>query len=351
MFAPVVPQAMAEFNVSSIILSEIVVSVFVLGFAIGPLVISPLSELYGRRWVYLISAVLFLVFTIACAVSSNLNMLIAFRFLAGCAGSTPITLGGASIGDMFVKEKRGHAMALWAVGPQLGPAIGPIIGGFLGEAKGWRWIFWLQAIVAGVVLVLGTIILRESYAPVLLERKTKALIRETGDQSLRSSLHDPTPHSQIFIRTIARPMRMLTASPIVALLSVYTAIIFGYLYIFITTFATVFQGQYGFSTGTSGLTYLGLGAGSIIGVVVVGATSDKLYQKLTTRNNGVSAPEFRLPPLMLTSPLVAVSFFTYGWSVEAKVHWIMPIIFTALFSMGMMPAFVSPPFLFKPSLT
>jgi multidrug resistance protein len=341
MFAPVVTQVMTEFNNSSIILSEIVVSVFVLGFAIGPLVIAPLSELYGRRWVYIVSALLFLVFTIACAVSSNIKMLIAFRFLAGCAGSTPTTLGGASIGDIFIKENRGGAMALWAIGPQLGPAIGPIMGGFLGDAKGWRWVFWLQAIIGGVVLLFATVILRETYAPVILEQKVEALIRKTGNKTLISSLHDPLSPSQIIINAIFRPLKMLLLSPIVFLLSLYTAFIFGYLYLFITSFPTVFQGQYGFSVGTSGLVYLGLGVGSLIGVVIVGATSDKFFQKLTARNNETPAPEFRLPPLMFTSPLVAISFFSYGWSAEAKVHWIVPIIFTALFSMGMMPAFVS----------
>lgn len=115
MFAPVVSQAMAEFNSSSVVDSEMAVSIYVLGFAVGPLVISPLSEIYGRKWAYLISSFLFLVFTIACAVSDSLVMLIAFRFLAGCCGSTPISLGGATIGDMFAKEHRGKAMALWGM--------------------------------------------------------------------------------------------------------------------------------------------------------------------------------------------------------------------------------------------
>lgn len=119
MFAPAVSQVMKEFNSSSIILSEIVVSIYVLGFAVGPLVVAPMSEIYGRKWAYLISFMLFLIFTIACAVSSNLGMLIAFRFLAGCAGSTPTTLGGATVGDVFAKEKRGAAMAVWGMGPLL----------------------------------------------------------------------------------------------------------------------------------------------------------------------------------------------------------------------------------------
>lgn len=340
MFSPGVSQVMSEFHSSSTILSEIVVTVYVLGFAIGPLIVGPLSETYGRKGVYLISCFVFLAFTLACAVSTNLNMLIAFRFLAGCAGSTPTILGGATIGDMLPKEKRGGAMALWGMGPQLAPAIGPVIGGFLSQSKGWRWVFWLQSIITGVVLILGVILLRETYAPVILERKVKMLIQETGDQTLRSSLHDPTPRSQKFTRAILRPMKMLLFSPIVLLLSIYVSVLFGYLYLFIATFPTVFQGQYGFSVGISGLTYLGLGIGSFLGLIITGKTSDVMYGKLSAKNGGTPAPEYRLPPLMLTSPLVTMSFFWYGWSANAKVHWIVPIIGTAFFSMGMIPAFV-----------
>ncbi|RFU29502.1 hypothetical protein B7463_g6841, partial [Scytalidium lignicola] len=341
MFAPGVPQVMREFNSSSVILSEIVVSIYVLGFAIGPLVVGPLSEIYGRKWVYLISCLVFLAFNIACAVSSNLDMLITFRFLAGCAGCTPTILGGATIGDMFSKEKRGAAMALWGMGPQLGPAIGPAIGGFLAEAKGWRWVFWLQAIISGAVLTLGVILLHETYAPAILEQKVKKLIHETGDLTLRSSLHDETPSLQLLSRAMLRPMKMLLLSPIVFLLSVYISVLFGYLYLFIATFPTVFQEQYGFSVGISGLTYLGLGIGSFLGLVITGRTSDVLYNKLTGKYGGIPAPEYRLPPLMLTSPLVSMAFFLYGWSAQAKAQWIVPIIGTAFFSMGMIPAFIS----------
>jgi MFS family permease len=272
-------------------------------------------------------------------------MLIVFRFLAGCAGSTPVTLGGASIGDMFPKEKRSAAMAFWGMAPQLAPAVGPIIGGFLGEAAGWRWIFWLQVITAGLVLVFGIIILRETYAPAILQHKTSTLIHETGDTTLRSVLHDPTPPSQIFIQATFRPLKLLASSPIVLLLSLYTAILFGYLYLFITTLPEVFQGQYDFSVGVSGLTYLGLGIGSILGLTVVGKTGDTMYKTLAAKNKGIEAPEYRLPPLMLTSPLVSTAFFSYGWSVQTKIHWIVPMIATAVFSLGMMPAFVSFEFL------
>lgn len=222
-----------------------------------------------------------------------------------------------------------------------GPAIGPVIGGFLGAAEGWRWIFWLLAIVAGVLLILGLLILQETYAPVLYARRIKALIRETGDESLNSLLPHHDPLSNIFAQATARPLTMLFTSPIVLLLSIYVSVLFGDLYLFITTFPSVFQEQYHFSTRISGLAYLGLGVGSFLGLVIIGKTSDAAYKKLTGKNNGVAAPEYRLPPLMFTSPLVAIAFFAYGWSVDTKTHWIVPIISTSLFSMGMMPAFVS----------
>ena len=146
MFAPGVPQVLVDFHGSEqSVLSTFVVSVYVLGYAIGPMVIAPLSELYGRYPLYQTTNILFVIFTIACAVASNLNMLIAFRFFEGCAGSAVLALGGGTIADLFVQSERGAAMAIWAMGPLMGPVIGPVAGGFLSQAKGWRWVFWVIA--------------------------------------------------------------------------------------------------------------------------------------------------------------------------------------------------------------
>jgi multidrug resistance protein len=127
-----------------------VVSIYVLGYAVGPLIVAPISEIHGRVPMYHISNVMFVIFTIACAVSTSLPMLIVFRFLAGAAGSTPVSIGGGTFGDLFSVEERGAAMAIWAMGPLLGPVVGPIIGGFLAEAKGWRWVFWVLTMVVSL---------------------------------------------------------------------------------------------------------------------------------------------------------------------------------------------------------
>jgi multidrug resistance protein len=151
MFAPGVPEVMKDFKSTNVELASFVVSVYLLGYAFGPLILAPLSEMYGRMPVYHSCNILFVIFTVACAVATNLNMLIVFRFFEGVAGSSPLTIGAGSLADMITREKRGAAMAAWALGPLLGPVIGPVAGGYLTEAAGWRWTFWVLAIAVSTL--------------------------------------------------------------------------------------------------------------------------------------------------------------------------------------------------------
>jgi multidrug resistance protein len=261
-FAPGVPQVLRTFNETSNTIATFVVSVYILGFAIGPLIIAPMSELYGRHHLYNICNLLFVVFNVACALSKSMGMLIAFRFFAGCAGSAPLTLGGGTVADLFPQQQRAGAMAIWSLGPLLGPVIGPVCGGFLVEHMSWRWVFWIMAIFGGAFGILLLLVGRETYAPMLLERKAAKLRKETGNLQLRSVLTKQIPPREVFTRAIARPMKMLFLSPIVGLMSLYIAINYGILYLFFTTITFVFEGTYGFSSGAVGLSYIGVGIGS-----------------------------------------------------------------------------------------
>lgn len=107
-------------------MASFVVSVYLLGYCFGPLLIAPISEIFGRRIVYNVCNIIYVIFTVACAVAPEIGSLTVFRFLAGCAGSSPLTIGAGSIADMFVQEKRGSAMAAWALGPLVGPVVGPV---------------------------------------------------------------------------------------------------------------------------------------------------------------------------------------------------------------------------------
>ncbi|KAJ5975549.1 hypothetical protein N7481_009256 [Penicillium waksmanii] len=340
MFAPGVGQLVKDFEITSTELSSFVVSVYLLGYCFGPLLIAPISEMYGRRWVYNFCNIFYVVWTITCAVAPDIGSLIVFRFFAGCVGSCPLTIGAGSIADMFVQESRGSAMAAWAIGPLIGPVVGPVAGGYLAQAKGWRWTFWVLAMASGAIAISSLLTIKESYAPTLLSRKTKRLQKETGNMNLRSALDTGRSPRDLFIFSIVRPTKMLFLSPIVFLLSLYVGVVYGYLYLLFTTISAVFEDQYHFSQGSVGLSYLGIGIGSIVGLIILGTTSDRLLKYLTAKN-GVSKPEYRLPPMIPGSLFVPASLFMYGWTAYYKTHWIVPIIGTSFLGVGMLISFMT----------
>ncbi|KAL1864095.1 hypothetical protein Daus18300_007875 [Diaporthe australafricana] len=369
-FAPGVPDLMADFKSDSNLLASFVVSVYVLGFAFGPLImdlsafkqlklskrieselkrenkvltklLAPMSELYGRSIVYHVSNVGFVAFLIGCALAPDLNSLVVFRFFCGCFGASPLTNGGGSIADIIRQEKRGSAMAAFSVGPLLGPIIGPVAGGFLTEAKGWRWVFWVLAMVAGVVTVLMIVLMKETYAPVILQRKTVKLRKETGNEMLRSKLDVGLSPRDHFYRSIIRPLKMLIRSPIVALFAAYIAVVYGYLYLMFTSMSEVFQKTYHFSTSITGLVFLGMGVGSMAGLAYFSATSDRYIQKMAKIEGKGMKPEYRLRQLPVGAFLLPGGFFLYGWTAQYHVHWIVPIIGTGIIGMGNIIIFMS----------
>ncbi|PNS17712.1 hypothetical protein CAC42_3107 [Sphaceloma murrayae] len=341
MFAPAVPQLLAEFGVDSRLLSQFVVSVYVFGFAIGPLIVSPMSEVYGRYPVYLAGYVGFIGFTIGCGLATNMTMLIIFRFFAGCFGVTPVAIGGGTIADLFPKEQRGKHMGLWALGPMLGPIVGPVGGGYLAAALGWRWIFWVIVMATGLLAMISVIFTSETFAPVLLARKTARLRTLTSNHSLRSKMDNGLSASSVFWRAVQRPTYMFFRSPIVAAMSIYVSFVYGILYILFTTFTFVFVETYGWTPEKSGLVYIGLGIGTLLGLFILGSTSDRMCQYLARKKNGgVLKPEYRLPPLMYGGVLVPIGLFVYGWATNYTLFWPVPLAGTVLVGLGIIQTFM-----------
>jgi MFS family permease len=134
---------------------------------------------------------------------------------------------------------------------------------------------------------------------------------------------------------------MLCLSPIVASLAIYLALIYGCLYLLFTTVTLVFQRTYGWRPELTGLAYIGLGLGFICGQVLFGMTSDRTVVRLVKRNNGVYQSEMRLTMCLFYACFVPISFFWYGWSIQAQVHWISPIIGLFPFGFGMIGIFIS----------
>ncbi|KAH7136425.1 major facilitator superfamily domain-containing protein [Dactylonectria macrodidyma] len=340
-FAPAVPLLMADFKSSDTELAAFVVSVYVLGFAFGPMVLAPLSEMYGRVPVYHVCNACFVAFTAGCALAPSLGSLVAFRFLAGCFGSAPLTNGGGSIADIFPQEKRGAVMAAFSVGPLLGPIIGPVVGGFLSDEKGWRWVFWVVAIVSGAISIAMLFTMRESYAPIILAQKAARLRKETGNESLRSKLDLDCSRPELFKRSIVRPMKLLLFSPICTVFALFMAVLYGYLYLLFTSVPYVFSKSYNFSGSTSGLVYLGLGVGSFMGMTWFAVDSAREIKKHMGEEGGNAKPEIRLKLLPTGSIILPIGFFIYGWTTDYETHWMGPIIGLGIIGVGNLICFMA----------
>lgn len=159
----------------------------------------------------------------------------------------------------------------------------------------------------------------------ILEKKARRLRKETNNPALRSKLASAYTPAATFKRSIVRPLKMLVFQPIVLLLAVFMAVVYGYLYLLFTTFTRVFEGQYGFSPGIAGLTYLGVGIGNLVGVAIFAALSDR-YLKSKKAKGIEMRPEDRLPFLIPGSFLLPMGLLIYGWTAEYKVHYMVPIV-------------------------
>jgi hypothetical protein len=229
------------------------------------------------------------------------------------------------------------------IGPLIGPVIGPIAGGFIAERAGWRWTYWVLFIASAIFAVLLFFVNRETYPEVILQRKVDRERASTGSDALISWYEKDRPRrtkGQILRHGLMRPLKLLLLSPISFSLSLYMAVVYGLLYLLFTTITGVFVTVYGFSVELAGLSYLGVGLGFIVGLAIVGFTNDKSITKLAARNGGVFEPEMRMASCMLFACLIPISFFWYGWTVRANIHWIVPIIGMFPFGVGMMGIFL-----------
>ncbi|KAL8956374.1 MAG: hypothetical protein Q9193_006098 [Seirophora villosa] len=220
------------------------------------------------------------------------------------------------------------------MGPLMGPVIGPVAGGFLAQAAGWRWTFWLITIAAGVINLFAFAFLRETYPPILLERKAKKLRRETSNNKLKGKYTSDRPPLAVFKLAIVRPLKLLFLSPIVLALSTLMAVAYGYIYLLFTTLTPVFESVYRFSSGSVGLAYLGIGVGCLVGMLFFGGISDRTVKNKS--KNGEMKPEYRLAPMILGAFVIPIGLFLYGWTAQERVHWIVPIIGTGFVGLGLL---------------
>ncbi|KAJ5234354.1 uncharacterized protein N7469_003522 [Penicillium citrinum] len=338
MYTVTYDQLMVEFGCSREV-ATLGLSFFIWGLGIGPLFLSPLSEFFGRRNIYMVSFSLFLIWLIPCAVAKNIQTMLVCRFFNGLSGAAFLSVAGGTVGDMFDRQELAFPMMLYTASPFIGPEVGPLVGGFINEFTTWRWTFYVLLIWTGVLLISMILFVPETYHPVLLRRKARKLRAETGDDRWKApieKLERSVP--QTVLRSMYRPILLLTLEPMCLNLCIFSAILLGILYLFFGAFQLVFSNVYGFSLWQRGLCFLGLFVGMVMAIL-----SDPLWRRNYMRlernhQQGNHAeefqPEWRLPPAILGGPLVTSGLFIFAWTIYSDVHWIAPIIGSALFGAG-----------------
>ncbi|TKY85727.1 hypothetical protein EX895_005267 [Sporisorium graminicola] len=324
-----------EFHISRTV-AILGLSLFVIGLGVGPMLLGPLSEFYGRRPVYLVSYTAFTLLGLPVSFANNLPVFLIFRFLTGFCGSAFLSVAGGSVSDIFAAKDMFVPMAIYTNGPFLGPVFGPLFSGFINQHTSWRWTFWVINIWSAVMLVILVFFGPETYAPALLATRAKRLREQTGNQDLYAE-HERVVAQKSLARTIltstTRPFELLVREVMLLLLCLWSALLLGILYLFFVAFPIVFQ-EHGFNLQEIGLSFLGIGVGMIFAVLTMPFWARHYTRLVETKGNGVAEPEFRLPIAMVGAVLLPIGMFWFAFTTYRSVHWIVPIIGTVLFGIG-----------------
>jgi multidrug resistance protein len=329
---------MEEFGITSQLQAVLPISIYLVGYVGGPLLFGPLSEQYGRQKLVIATFILFILFTLACALTPSWNALIGFRFLAGVAASAPIAIVGGTYADIYDDPTtRGLAMAIFMAATSMGPLFSPILSGYITPALGWRWTFWIGLIIAGACLP-PMFLIPETYAPILLTRRAAKLRKETGNPNIFSAHElEDQDWKHVATVTLTRPVRMILFELIVGATCLYLAIAYAIFYMTFSSYPLIFQKLYGQGPGFAGFMFLPIGLGELLALPIF-IWYDGYLLRAKSRPDPpawTKKEEYRrLPLACLGGPLYVVSIFWLGWSARTDVHWVVPMLSGLIFGLA-----------------
>ncbi|KAK3192642.1 hypothetical protein K4F52_001441 [Lecanicillium sp. MT-2017a] len=340
MYAPAQEDVAAAFGVSPEV-AVLPLSLYNLGLAFGPLVGAPLSETYGRKAVFLLTAPTFMLFTLGAGFSKSVASLVVCRFFAGMFGAPLINNAPATMLDFTPGLYRGTTLGVYYTIPSFGASLGPLMGGFIVQRSGgWRWTQW-AAIIFALAFYVPMLFTPETYKKIILRRRAIRL----GLYDSASQRTSPGRAFRYFATTlIQRPLHMLFTEPIVTLVSLYCGFLYGLLYTFVVAVPWIFRHYYGFNHDQESLSFLGLIIGTLSASIPLVIIDTRFYQPRLIRwqqqreptpgNDGEEAveppplpSENRLIGALIGSLLLPPSLFAVAWTAHSHVHWIVPIFF------------------------
>ncbi|KAJ7021438.1 major facilitator superfamily domain-containing protein [Mycena alexandri] len=306
------------------------VTLTVFGFAAGPLIFGPASELYGRQIVYRLSGICYTAFGFGAAFAPNVASLLIFRFFVGFFGSPSLNNVPASIGDYTTLRERILYLILYAICAFGGPALGPLVSAFVEHDAGFRWNLRVMAIFCGVLSILVAFV-PETHGPTLLRWRIKKSGRAPPTTTFSKVI-------SVFKTALSRPIMYLFTEPLVTFVSLYLSVLYGILYGFFEMFTVVFLEIRGFQTTSYGLTWIALGLGFAVAGLLMATVGQTMYKRSADADaaRGVpTRPEARLGLSYLGSILIPISLFMFAWTAPfPSIHWIAPCIAEFLFACG-----------------
>ncbi|OQE36781.1 hypothetical protein PENCOP_c011G00591 [Penicillium coprophilum] len=339
-FSTATKQTAKEFNVSPEVM-VLGVSLFVLGFAFGPIIFGPLSELYGRKRPMFLGMFVFAIFQIPVAVAQNLQTIFVCRFLGGVFASAPLAIVSGILADMFGPVNRGIAMAIFAAATFIGPVAGPVVGGFVTISYlGWHWTEYITAIWAFAISGIGILVIPETFEGTLLKKRARRLRTMTKNWALHAKAEEKVVSPRdIAVRYLLRPFQKLVQEPILLLITLYVGFIYGFLYICFVAYPISFQEERGWNDGVGALPFVAVICGVFCACFIIIAFSLTRYRSFIERNGRVQ-PEERLIPMMIGSILLPVGMFWFGWTSNSHIIWVPQAVSGGMLGCGVLLIFL-----------
>lgn len=295
--------------------SVLLVTIWELGEAAGPLLIAPLSEKYGRYPVINGANILFILATLLAVTSQTIPVFITARALTGLAVASNV-LNPAIVGDMFASEERGGALSLVFLAPLIGGAVGPAIASAVAEKLGWRSVLWVSLVLAGCCEVVFLTCFKETYKVIILRRRKDRL----GVGRMKTIAEEKEDEGGLTLReAVLRPARVLMGSGVLMAMSTFGAVAFSFFYVMSTTLADILKDVYGMDQVTVGFCFISFSIGSTFSIFVCNRHLDKIYITMRDANNGIGLPEYRLPLVIVGAICIPLVTALYGWSAELRL--------------------------------
>ncbi|ORY29132.1 major facilitator superfamily domain-containing protein [Naematelia encephala] len=304
-------------------------TVFLITVAFTPLVLAPLSEVFGRMWIYQITGLINALLFIPQALSPSYSGLLAARWFQGMCASVGNSMVGGTVADLFFPKDRGLAMNVFSIMIFLGQSLGGFVFGWVGNGWGIQWCYGVQGIAAVVSCGLNALILRETRGDVLLARRAKALTKETGSKHI--CVADLQKQSFITLMRVSliRPLEYLVTEPIVSAISTWIGFAWAIIFLGGTSVQLVFR-AYGFSIGQAGTVQVCVFLGGVLGFIS-NFHQDRLYARAARKNGGRAPPEARLYWAAYGGLLFPLGMYVYAWtSRPGSIPWPVPAVFLTI---------------------